>query len=77
LKDEIEKKSSIIQKNSEKQQLKEWRSTLKREINFIFDWRVKLKRKLILKKRLKNQKNEDQNWHKNKNKFLIEGWNWK
>jgi hypothetical protein len=47
LKDEIEKKSSIIQKNSEKQQLKEWRSTLKSEINFIFDWRVKLKRKLI------------------------------
>jgi hypothetical protein len=39
-----------------------------------------IKKKINLVKRQKNiQKNEDQNWHKNKNKnnVLIEGWNWK
>jgi hypothetical protein len=25
----------------------------------------------------KNQKNKSQNWYKNKNNILIEGWNWK
>jgi hypothetical protein len=34
---------------------------------------VKLKRKINLVKRKKNQKNEDQNYYKNKNNVLIEG----
>jgi len=40
------------------------------KINLIFDWRVKLKRKINLVKRQKNQKNGDQNWHKNKNIYF-------
>jgi len=52
-------------------------SKLKYKIKFIFDWRVKLRRKSNWVKGLKNnQNNEDQNWNKNKNKLLIEWWNW-
>jgi hypothetical protein len=38
------------------------RIKIKKKINFL---RVKLKRKINLAKGQKNQKNEDQNWHKN------------
>jgi hypothetical protein len=38
---------------------------LKYKINFIYDWRVKLKRKINLAKWPKNnEKNKYQNWHK-------------
>jgi len=64
LNDEIEKK---IQNDSKqkKSQLKEQGSKLKYKINFIYDWRVKLKRKINLAKWPKNnEKNKYQNWHK-------------
>jgi hypothetical protein len=52
-------------------------SKLKYKIKFIFDWRVKLRRKSNWVKGLKNnQNNKDRNWNKNKNKLLIEWWNW-
>ena len=37
---------------------------MKIKINFIFDWKVKLKRKINLAKGLKKSKDEDPNWHK-------------
>jgi len=65
LNDEIEKKISIIQKDLEKLQLKKWWSKLKYKINFIFNWRVRLRKKIQTSKRTKkNKKNEDQDWHK-------------
>jgi hypothetical protein len=43
---------------------------------FCFWWRVKLKKNINwIKGHKKN--NEIQNSNKNKNNFLIEGWNWK
>jgi hypothetical protein len=66
-------------KKFKKNSNKKWESKLQNKINFLFDWRVKLKRKKKLAKGPKKyQKNEDKNWHKNKNNVLIiEGWNWK
>jgi hypothetical protein len=44
---------------------------LKNKINLIFDWRMKLKTKINLVKGSKNiQKNENQNWHKNKKQYF-------
>ena len=58
--DEIEKKISIIQKDLEKLQLKKWWSKLKYKINFIFNWRVRLRKKIQTSKGTKkNKKNED------------------
>jgi hypothetical protein len=60
LNDEIEKKISIIQKDLEKLQLKKWWSKLKYKINFIFNWRVRLRKKIQTSKGTKkNKKNED------------------
>jgi hypothetical protein len=57
--DEIRKKKVQLYERiqNKKLQLKEWGSKL----NFIFYWRVKLKRKINLKRKKNNQKNEDQN----------------
>ena len=57
------KKNSIIIKELKKYSFKEWWSKLKNKINFIFDWRLKLKR-IRIKINIKN-----------KNNVLIEGWN--
>jgi len=76
LKDEIEKKSSIIQKDSEKQ-LKIMKINIKMQNKFYIWLKGEIKKKINLEKRLKNQNNKDQNWHKNINKFFIEKWNWK
>jgi hypothetical protein len=76
LKDEIEKKSSIIQKDSEKQ-LKIMKINIKMQNKFYIWLKGEIKKKINLEKRLKNQNNKDQNWHKNINKFFIEEWNWK
>jgi len=59
LKDEIKKNYLIIIKIQKK---------------YIFNWRVKLKKKLV--KGQKNKKNEDWNWQKKKN-VVIKWWNWK
>jgi hypothetical protein len=38
---------------------------------------MKLKKDQFSKGTKKIKKNEDQNWHKNKNNIVIKEWNWK
>jgi hypothetical protein len=71
LKEEIENIISIIQNNLKKA-IKRLRIKTKIKINFIFDWNVKLKRKINLVKGKKNPKNEGQNWHR-KQIFWLKG----
>jgi len=77
LKDEIEKKKFNYTKEFRKTTIKRMKINIKKRNKFYIWLKAEIEKKINLKKRLKNQKNEDQNWHKNKNKFLIEGWNWK
>jgi hypothetical protein len=71
LKEEIENIISIIQNNLKKA-IKRLRIKTKIKINFIFDWNVKLKRKINIVKGKKNPKNEGQNWHR-KQIFWLKG----
>jgi hypothetical protein len=48
--------------------------------NKLYIWlKSKIEKKNQFSKRIqkKYQKNENQDWYKNKNKFLIKEWNWK
>jgi hypothetical protein len=63
---------------------KYFKITLKRmmikieKINKFYIWlKGEIEKKNQFSKRIKNQKNEDQIWKKNKNNILIEWWNWK
>ena len=48
------------------------------KINKFYIWlKGEIEKKNQFSKRIKNQKNEDQIWKKNKNNILIEWWNWK
>jgi len=51
---------------------------IEKKINFIFDWKVKLKRKINLVKGKKKFKRMRMKINiKNKNNVFIERWNWK
>jgi hypothetical protein len=77
LKDEIEKKKFNYTKGFRKTTIKIIKINIKMQNKFYIWLKGEIEKKINLEKRLKNQNNKDQNWHKNINKFFIEEWNWK